>query len=482
MAEPKKLSVRERIDILLDKGTFVEVDKYVKHHCTNFGMENKKVAGDGVVCGYGKIDGRIVFVYAFDFSVLGGSLSAANAAKIAKVQDAALKNGAPIIGLNDSGGARIQEGIESLSGFGEIFYRNVQASGVIPQISAIMGPCAGGSCYSPALTDFILMVREEAQMFITGPNVVKQVTQEECDKETLGGADVHSSKSGVCQFVCDNDEECLMTIRELIGFLPNNNMEDAPIHPATDEVTRQCHELEGVVPKDPNIPYNIKDIIEPICDHQYFFEIAPNFAKNIVVGFGRMAGRTVGFVANQPQVLAGALDIDASEKGARFVRFCDCFNIPIIAIEDVPGFMPGINQEHGGIIRHGAKLLYAFAEATVPKVTLITRKAYGGAYIVMNCKQLGADVNLAYESAEIAVMGAKGAVSILYRKETPEQQEERIKEYEAKFSNPYCAAELGYIDDIISPADTRKAIIAALECCKNKNQSNPPKKHGNMPV
>ena len=482
MTEHKKLSVRERIDTLLDRSTFVEVDKFVKHHCTNFGMEKKRIAGDGVVCGYGKIDGRLVFVYGFDFDVLGGSLSAANAAKIAKIQDAALNNGAPIIGLNDSGGARIQEGIESLSGFGDIFYRNVKASGVIPQISAIMGPCAGGSCYSPALTDFILMVREEAQMFITGPNVVKQVTQEECDKETLGGADVHSAKSGVCQFVCDSDEECLMTIRELIGFLPNNNMEDAPIHSVTDEVTRSCHELEGVIPSDPNIPYDIKDIIEPICDHPYFFEIASNFAKNIVIGFGRMAGSTVGFIANQPQVLAGALDIDASEKGARFVRFCDCFNIPIVAIEDVPGFMPGINQEHGGIIRHGAKLLYAFAEATVPKITLITRKAYGGAYIVMNCKQLGADVNLAYESAEIAVMGAKGAVSILYRKETPEQQAERIKEYEAKFSNPYCAAELGFIDDIIAPADTRKAIIAGLECCRNKNQSNPPKKHGNMPV
>ncbi len=478
----KKLNVYDRINILLDKDTFVEVDKYVKHHCTNFGMENKRVPGDGVVCGYGKIDGRLVFVYGFDFNVLGGSLSAANATKIAKMQDAALRNGAPIISLNDSGGARIQEGIESLTGFAHIFYRNVQASGVIPQISAIMGPCAGGSCYSPALTDFILMVKDESQMFITGPNVVKQVTNEECDKETLGGADIHSTQSGVANFTCESDEECLMTIRELIGFLPSNNMEDAPIHPATDELTRECHELENVVPTDPNIPYDIKDIICPICDHQYFFEIQPNYAKNIVIGFGRMAGRTTGFVANQPNFLAGAIDIDASDKAARFIRFCDCFNIPLVAIEDVPGFLPGIKQEHNGIIRHGAKIVYAFAEATVPKVTLITRKAYGGAYIVMNSKQIGADVNLAYPTAEIAVMGAKGAVSILYRKETPEQQEERIKEYEEKFANPYCAAELGYIDDIIQPSDTRKAIIRALESCRNKNQSNPPKKHGNMPV
>jgi len=478
----KKLNVRERIDILLDKGTFVEIDKYVKHHCTNFGMESKRVAGDGVVCGYGKIDGRLVFVYGFDFSVLGGSLSAANAAKIAKMQDAALRNGAPIISLNDSGGARIQEGIESLTGFAHIFYRNVQASGVVPQISAIMGPCAGGSCYSPALTDFILMVKDESQMFVTGPNVVKQVTNEDCDKETLGGAGIHSTTSGVANFICESDEECLMTIRELIGFLPSNNMEDAPVHPATDEITRECHELDSIVPVDSNIPYDIKDIINPICDHQYFFEIQSNFAKNIVIGFGRMAGRTVGFVANQPNYLAGAIDIDASDKAARFIRFCDCFNIPLVAIEDVPGFLPGIKQEHNGIIRHGAKIVYAFAEATVPKVTLITRKAYGGAYIVMNSKQIGADINLAYPTAEIAVMGAKGAVSILYRKETPEQQAERIKEYEEKFANPYCAAELGFIDDIIQPSDTRKAIIQALESCRNKNQSNPPKKHGNMPV
>ncbi len=478
----KKLNVRERIDILLDKGTFVEIDKYVMHRCTNFGMENKRIPGDGVVCGYGKIDGRLVFVYAFDFGVLGGSLSAANAQKIAKVQDMALKNGAPIIGLNDSGGARIQEGVESLTGFAHIFHRNVMASGVIPQISAIMGPCAGGSCYSPALTDFILMVKEESQMFITGPDVVRSVTNEDVDKETLGGAMTHNTVSGVSHFMCDNDEETLMTIRELIGFLPGNNMEDAPIHPATDEVSRICHELDNVVPTDPNIPYDIKNIIEPVCDHQYFFEIMPHYAKNIVIGFGRMGGRTVGFVANQPNYLAGALDIDASDKAARFIRFCDCFNIPLVAVEDVPGFLPGVKQEHNGIIRHGAKVVYAFAEATVPKITLITRKAYGGAYIVMNSKQIGADVNLAYPTAEIAVMGAQGAVNILYRKCTPEEKAEKVKEYEAKFANPMPAAELGYIDDIIQPAETRKALIAALEMTRNKNQSNPPKKHGNMPV
>lgn len=477
-----KLNVRERIDVLLDKNTFVEVDKYVKHHCTNFGMENKRYAGDGVVCGYGKIDGRLVFVYGFDFSVLGGSLSSANAQKIVKVQEMALKVGAPIIGLNDSGGARIQEGIESLTGFAHIFRKNVMSSGVIPQISAIMGPCAGGSCYSPALTDFILMVQDESQMFITGPNVVKQVTNEECDKESLGGASVHGSISGVANFVCQSDEECLMTIRELLGFLPSNNMEDAPVKPATDELTRICHELDNVVPTDPNQSYDIRNIIEPVCDQQYFFEIQPSWAKNIVIGFGRMAGRTVGFVANQPQEKSGALDINASEKAARFIRFCDCFNIPIVAIEDVTGFLPGIQQEHNGIIRHGAKLVYAFAEATVPKVTLITRKAYGGAYIAMNSKQLGTDVNLAYPTAEIAVMGAKGAVSILYRKETPEQQAERVKEYEEKFANPTMAAEHGFIDDIIEPADTRRALIQALEMCRNKNQSNPPKKHGNIPL
>ena len=477
-----KLSARERIETLLDKGTFVELDKHVVHRCTNFGMEKKRPEGDGVISGYGKIDGRMVFVYAFDFNVLGGSLSAANAQKIAKVQDLALQTGAPIVGLNDSGGARIQEGVESLTGFAHIFKRNVMSSGVIPQISAIMGPCAGGSCYSPALTDFILMVKEQSQMFVTGPNVVKAVTNEDVDKETLGGAATHSGTSGVCHFVCKDDEETLMTIRELIGFIPSNNMEDAPVHPVTDEVTRTCHELDSVVPADPNVPYDIRDIIEPVCDQQYFFEVQPDFAKNIVVGFGRMAGRTVGFVANQPCVLAGALDIDASDKAARFIRFCDCFNIPLVSVEDVPGFLPGVKQEHNGIIRHGAKIVYAFAEATVPKITLITRKAYGGAYIVMNSKQIGSDVNLAYPAAEIAVMGAEGACNILYRKASPEERAQKIEEYRNNFANPMPAAHLGYIDEIIQPCDTRIRLIQALEMTRNKNQSNPPKKHGNMPL
>ncbi|MBR6087905.1 MAG: acyl-CoA carboxylase subunit beta [Prevotella sp.] len=480
--EIKKLSARERIETLLDKDSFVEIDKHVVHRCHDFGMEKKRIPGDGVISGYGKIDGRIVFVYAFDFAVLGGSLSAANAQKIAKVQDLALKNGAPIIGLNDSGGARIQEGVDSLTGFAHIFRRNVMASGVIPQISAIMGPCAGGSCYSPALTDFILMVKEQSQMFVTGPNVVKAVTNEDVDKETLGGAMTHNSISGVSHFLCNDDEETLMTIRELIGFIPSNNMEDAPVRVATDDLHRVCHELDDVVPADPNVPYDIKDIIEPVCDQQYFFEIQPDFAKNIVIGFGRLAGRTIGFVANQPNHLAGSLDIDASDKAARFIRFCDCFNIPLVALLDVPGFLPGVDQEHHGIIRHGAKIVYAFAEATVPKVTLITRKAYGGAYIVMNSKCIGADVNLAYPTAEIAVMGAEGACNILYRKETPEVRQEKIAEYREKFANPMMAAELGYIDEIIEPCDTRTRLIQSLEMCRNKNQSNPPKKHGNMPL
>jgi len=477
-----KLTARERIETLLDRGTFVELDKHVVHRCTDFGMADKRVEGDGVISGYGKIDGRNVFVYAFDFSVLGGSLSAANAQKIAKVQELALKNGAPIIGLNDSGGARIQEGVESLTGFAHIFKRNVMASGVIPQISAIMGPCAGGSCYSPALTDFILMVKDQSQMFVTGPNVVKEVTNEDVDKETLGGASVHNSVSGVSHFICNDDEEALMTIRELLGFIPSNNMEDAPSYPVTDEVNRVCHELDNVVPTDPNIPYDIRDIIAPVCDQQYFFEVQPDFAKNIVIGFGRMAGRSVGFVANQPNFLAGSLDIDASDKAARFIRFCDCFNIPLIAIEDVPGFLPGVSQEHGGIIRHGAKIVYAFAEATVPKITLITRKAYGGAYIVMNSKCIGADINLAYPTAEIAVMGAEGACNILYRKATPEERKEKIEEYRKKFATPTRAAELGYIDEIILPCDTRLRLIQALDMAHNKNESNPPKKHGNMPL
>ncbi len=478
----ERLTARQRINLLLDPSTFVELDRYVTHRCTDFGMENNKVDGDGVISGYGKIDGRLVFVYAFDFSVMGGSLSAANAQKIAKVQDLALKNGAPVISLNDSGGARIQEGVESLTGFAHIFHRNVMASGVIPQISAILGPCAGGSCYSPALTDFILMVKSHSQMFVTGPDVVKAVTNEQVDKETLGGASVHASKSGVSHFVCQDEQDAMLTIRELIGFLPSNNMEEAPVMPLSDDESRLCHELDSVVPSDPNIPYDIRDVIQPICDHQYFFEVQELFARNIVVGFGRMAGRTVGFVANQPNFLAGAIDIDASDKAARFIRFCDCFNIPLVAVEDVPGFLPGVNQEHNGIIRHGAKIVYAFAEATVPKVTLITRKAYGGAYIVMNSKCIGADANFAYPTAEIAVMGAEGACNILYRKADDAERAKAVEAYKEKFASPYPAARLGYIDDIIQPCDTRSVIIKALEMAHNKNESNPPKKHGNMPL
>ena len=480
--EAGRMTARERIDMLLDKGTFVELDKFVTHRCTNFGMEKNKIPGDGVVSGYGKIEGRQVFVYAYDFTAYGGTLSSTNAAKIVKVQTLALKNGAPVIALNDSGGARIQEGVGSLAGYASIFYQNTMASGVVPQISAILGPCAGGACYSPALTDFIFMVKEKSHMFITGPDVVKAVTHEEVGKEELGGAYTHSSKSGVTHFMCETEEETLMHIKELLSFLPSNNMEDAPIVACTDDVHRQVEELQTVIPEDSNMPYDIKDIIEPVVDDQYFFEIMPHFAKNIVIGFARLGGRTVGIVANQPAYLAGVLDIDASDKAARFIRFCDCFNIPIITFEDVPGFLPGTIQEHNGIIRHGAKIVYAYAEATVPKVTLITRKAYGGAYIVMSSKQTGADVNLAYPQSEIAVMGAEGAVNILYRKATPEEKAEKIKEYESEISNPYRAAERGYIDEIIMPRDTRWKLIQALNMCSNKNQSNPPKKHGNMPL
>ena len=458
-----KMTARERIELLLDKGTFNELDKFVNHRCTNFGMEKKQIPGDGMVTGYGKIDGRLVFVYAYDFTAHGGSLSETNAAKIVKVQELALKNGAPIIALNDSGGARIQEGVNSLEGYASIFYQNTIASGVIPQISAILGPCAGGACYSPALTDFIFMVKEQSHMFITGPDVVKTVTNEVVDKEELGGAYTHSSKSGVTHFMCNNEEETMMTIRELLSFLPSNNMEDALFTPCTDDIHRQTEALQTVIPEDPNLPYDIKDIIEPVLDNQYFFEVMPHFAKNVVIGFGRLNGRSVGIVANQPAYLAGVLDIDASDKAARFIRFCDCFNIPIITFEDVPGFLPGTVQEHNGIIRHGAKIVYAYAEATVPKITLITRKAYGGAYIVMSSKPTGADVNLAYPQAQIAVMGAEGAVNILYRKASAEEKAGIIQEYEEKFNNPYRAAERGYIDEIIMPRDTRYKLVQALE-------------------
>ena len=477
-----KLTARERIDLLLEKGSFIELDKLVTHRCTDFGMEKQKFAGDGVVTGYGMIGKRLVYVFAQDFTVFGGALSETHAKKICKVMDMAMQMGAPIIGLNDSGGARIQEGITSLAGYASIFYQNTMASGVIPQLTAILGPCAGGACYSPALTDFIFMVNENSHMFITGPDVVKAVTNEVVDKEELGGAYTHSSKSGVAHFVYPTEEETLMQLRELLSFLPSNNMEDAPIVPCSDDANRRVESLQTVIPEDPNQPYDIKDVIEPVVDNQYFFEVMPHFAKNIVVGFARLNGRSVGVVANQPAYLAGVLDIDASDKAARFIRFCDCFNIPLITFEDVPGFLPGVTQEHNGIIRHGAKIVYAYAEATVPKITLITRKAYGGAYIVMSSKQTGADINLAYPQAEIAVMGAEGAVNILYRNVTPEEKSGLIQEYEFKFSNPYRAAERGFIDEIIMPRDTRYKLIQALEMTHNKSQSNPPKKHGNMPL
>ncbi|WP_446776071.1 acyl-CoA carboxylase subunit beta [Macellibacteroides fermentans] len=480
--EAGKLTARERIDLLLDKGSFVEMDKFVVHRCTDFNMEKSKIAGDGIVSGHGKIDGRLVFIYAYDFTVLGGSLSASNANKILKVQTLALKNGAPVIALNDSGGARIQEGVESLTGYASIFYQNTLSSGVIPQISAILGPCAGGACYSPALTDFIFMVKEKSHMFVTGPDVVKAVTHEEVTKEDLGGAYTHTSQSGVAHFMNDTEEETLTSIRELLSFLPSNNMEDAPVRPCNDDIRREEESLQQVIPDDPNIPYDIKDIIEPVVDDHYFFEVMPSFAKNVVIGFARMGGRSVGIVANQPAYYAGVLDIDASDKAARFIRFCDCFNIPLITFEDVPGFLPGTNQEHNGIIRHGAKVVYAYAEATVPKITLITRKAYGGAYIVMSSKQTGADVNLAYPMAEIAVMGASGAVNILYRSENEEAKAEAVSEYTQKFANPYRAAELGYIDEIILPKQTRYKLIQALEMTQNKSVTHPPKKHGNMPL
>lgn len=480
--EAGKLTARERIDLLLDKGSFVEMDKFVVHRCTDFNMEKSKIAGDGIVSGHGKIDGRLVFVYAYDFTVLGGSLSASNANKILKVQTLALKNGAPVIALYDSGGARIQEGVESLTGYASIFYQNTLSSGVIPQISAILGPCAGGACYSPALTDFIFMVKEKSHMFVTGPDVVKAVTHEEVTKEDLGGAYTHTSQSGVAHFMNDTEEETLTSIRELLSFLPSNNMEDAPVRPCNDDIRREEESLQQVIPDDPNIPYDIKDIIEPVVDDHYFFEVMPSFAKNVVIGFARMGGRSVGIVANQPAYYAGVLDIDASDKAARFIRFCDCFNIPLITFEDVPGFLPGTNQEHNGIIRHGAKVVYAYAEATVPKITLITRKAYGGAYIVMSSKQTGADVNLAYPMAEIAVMGASGAVNILYRSENEEAKAEAVSEYTQKFANPYRAAELGYIDEIILPKQTRYKLIQALEMTQNKSVTHPPKKHGNMPL
>ena len=476
-----KQTARERIDMLLDDNSFAEIDKFVLHDSHNYNMQNKRMPGDGVVAGYGKIEGRLVYVYAYDFTVYGGSLSRTNANKIVKVQKLALKNGAPIIALNDSGGARIQEGVMALSGYSEIFNQNVKSSGVIPQISAILGPCAGGACYSPALTDYIFMVKDESYMFVTGPDVVKAVTHEELTKEELGGASVHSAKSGVAHFVGNDEEETLMMIRELISFLPSNNMEDPPLTTTRDTSTRKTTGIEELIPEDSNIPYDIKQLIEEVVDENYFFEVMTQFAQNVVIGFARMGGQPVGIVANQPAYLAGVLDIDASDKAARFIRFCDCFDIPLITFVDVPGFLPGRDQEHNGIIRHGAKIMYAYVEATVPKITLITRKAYGGAYVVMSSKESGADLNLAYPNAEIAVMGAEGAVNILYRSSNEEERKEAIKEYSNLFTNPYRAAEKGYIDEIILPADTRLKIIQGLEMTANKTESNPPKKHGNPP-
>jgi len=476
-------TARERIEDLLDKGTFVELDKFVTHTSTNFGMEKTKFLGDGVISGYGKVDNRLIYVFAQDFTVFGGSLSRANADKIIKVMDLAMKMGAPIIGLNDSGGARIQEGVESLAGYADIFYRNVMSSGVIPQLSAVLGPCAGGAVYSPAITDFILMVKETSYMFVTGPDVVKTVTQEEVTQEELGGAMTHNSKSGVAHLTADDDEQAMMMLRELLSFLPSNNMEDPPTKVCTDDVNRTDKSLNELVPTDPNKPYDMMELILSVVDQKHFFEIQPHYAKNIIIGFGRMGGKPVGFVANQPAMLAGVLDIDASTKAARFVRFCDAFNIPIITLEDVPGFLPGTTQEYGGIIKHGAKLLYAFAEATVPKITLITRKAYGGAYDVMSSKHIGADVNFAYPTAEIAVMGPDGAVNIIYKgKLNEEEKAKAVADYRKNFASPYRAAQLGYIDEIIKPKETRKKLIEALEMTQTKSKQNPAKKHGNIPL
>src|SRR5438128_262616 len=483
-----KKVARERLELLLDRDTFAEIDKFVVHQCADFGMDEQKVLGDGVVTGSGRIHGRPVFVFAQDFTVFGGSLSEAYARKICKVMDLAMKAGVPVIGLNDSGGARIQEGVVSLAGYADIFLRNTLASGVVPQISAVMGPCAGGAVYSPAITDFVFMVKHSSYMFVTGPDVIRAVTHEEVSFEELGGAATHGGTSGVAHFAAENEEECLALIRELLTFLPQNNSEDPPVRTSLDPVDRVDEPLQAVVPEQPNRPYDIKDIVRPVLDDRYFFEVQADFAPNLVIGFGRLGGRPVGIVANQPAHLAGCLDINASVKGARFVRFCDCFNLPIVTFEDVPGFLPGTAQEFGGIIKHGAKLLYAFCEATVPKLTVITRKAYGGAYCVMSSKHIRGDVNFAYPTAEIAVMGPDGAVNILYRRETEQAmdaaafKEEKTREYREKFATPYVAAERGYVDEVIEPKDTRARLIAALELIRTKRDANPPRKHGNLPL
>jgi acetyl-CoA carboxylase carboxyltransferase component len=483
-----RLTARERIDILLDKGSFREIDSFVQHRTHDFNLDGQKFMSDSVVTGWGTVEGRLVYVFSQDFTVFGGSLGEVHAEKICKVMDMAMKNGAPVIGLNDSGGARIQEGVVALGGYADIFLRNTLASGVIPQISAIMGPCAGGAVYSPALTDFIFMTRNTSYMFVTGPDVVKAVTHEEVSFEDLGGASVHSEKSGVCHVAADSEADTLYLIRKLLGYLPQNNMEDPPFMQAGDDPLRMDDALNTLIPDEPGKPYDIKDAIRMIVDNGQFFEIHEGYAQNIVVGFARLGGHSVGIVANQPAVLAGVLDIDASEKGARFVRFCDSFNIPIITFEDVPGFLPGTNQEHHGIIRSGAKLLYAYCEATVPKLTVITRKAYGGAYCVMSSKHIRGDLNLAWPSAEIAVMGPDGAVNIIFRKELEKavdpvkRKAELVAEYREKFASPYVAAERGYIDDVIEPKETRPRLINALEMLSNKRDSNPAKKHGNIPL
>ena len=484
-----KMSARERVEFLLDEGTFEELDRLVVHSCHDFGMDEKVIPGDGFVTGYGRIDGRLVYVFSHDFTVFGGSLSLENAAKICKVMDLAMKTGAPIIGLNDSGGARIQEGVASLAGYADIFLRNTLASGVVPQISVIMGPCAGGAVYSPAITDFVFMVDRTSYMFVTGPEVIKTVTHEDVTKEQLGGAHTHNEISGVAQFIAPDDAECLRMIRELLGFLPPNHLHDPPVEPTKDPADRVEPQLDTMVPTESDVPYDIKQVIRLAVDDGYFFEVHEHFAKNIVVGFARLDGHSVGIVANQPDVLAGCLDINASVKGARFVRFCDAFGIPIVTFEDVPGFLPGTEQEYGGIIKHGAKLLYAYAEATVPKVTVITRKAYGGAYCVMGSKHLRTDINYAYPTAEIAVMGPEGAVNILYRRElaaakgrAEEFRKQKVDEFRTRFANPYTAAEKGWVDEVIHPRDTRRKLIAALRMLENKTDTMPRKKHGNIPL
>jgi len=474
-----KMTARERLDVLLDPGSFVELDRFVTHRATDFGLADQKILGDGVVTGWGRVEGRIVYVYSQDFTVFGGSLSEAHAEKICKVMDLAVRNGAPVIGLNDSGGARIQEGVVSLGGYADIFLRNTLASGVVPQISAILGPCAGGAVYSPAITDFVFMVRGISYMFVTGPSVVKTVTHEEVDFERLGGADVHGGTSGVAHFVHDSELESLTAVRTLLSYLPSNNLDEPPIRPSADPSDRRDEELLEIVPDEPSKPYDMHDVIRRVVDGGTFFEVQRDYAGNLLTGFARLGGRPVGIVANQPSNLAGVLDIAASQKGARFIRFCDAFNVPLVTLEDVPGFLPGVAQEHGGIIKHGAKLLYAYCEATVPKLTVITRKAYGGAYDVMNSKHVRGDYNVAWPTAEIAVMGPKGAVEILYKDQATE---EKANEYRDKFAHPYQAAARGYLDDIIDPRDTRPRLIEALTTLATKRDRNPSKKHGNIPL